>query len=380
MSCTVSLKASSASSEIVTLLWLQACLLHGISFPSAPLYDMELSSGTKERSTNTLIALLASIPTLPRKRLGSKIKNARWTHSKSKPVALNGLDSVGKYSASTNESLSQRSLCQVEFAQNAQGNGGVASMDISHKETVDALAPTQDLNLGTNGDTGLSAITMRPESKDVISGDISKDTPEPHIKLLAEGWYVDLGQALPENLQRTWSSKLHQRLRNILIHEMGESHFSLECHMLGSGHGHRPEPTVLIMCMSSVDKVKIDDTFRRRSCVPADFRYKVLVLDIELCSFRDPHDSGFPPELMGSEVKALCYQIEDRTIVFANMSKISPQAQDKYVTSTFTLGGVISIDQELYGLSIGHCVEAEGRDERHATTLSGMIQQYSILH
>ena len=419
MSCTVALNVALACLESAAVHIVTKCWIRCHSSPPNPFSVMELSAEKKEGTFSKLLNLLASIPVIPRTPLWSKSKIDRRVHAPNpKTILLDGLDPESKYDAPMIVNPFHPPRSNIKPLSSTQYNGA-DSKHSGYTATIEIPVPSHIVKLASNVEHPSLAIRLEAENENVApeaevehpnsaigvepgseniapesemecpspairvdrgsenvapEADIEQNIVQPHIKQLSEGWYVDLSLALPEDLLRMWSSKLHQRLRNILTHEMGESHFSLECHMLGSWQRLRPEPTILVMCMSSADKTKIEDILRRRSCVPRNFRRQVLVLDVELCSFGILHGSYFPRELIGSDVNAICSQREERRIIFGNVSEICAQAQKNCVTSLFTIGGVITIEQVLYGLTVGHCVRIARRNERDSTNLSGITQ------
>ena len=340
---------------------------HKLPFSGAWLDDMEISREREERSASKLATMLASIPTLPRKRLGYNAMKIRWSNAP-KPSAI-ALDSL-----SPNRIASKSQPSPVNTT--ASKYNGVIRGPVDHHTEIETPSSLPDESLhNTCFESGPSTIDIGDDSRENTVVDTGQKRPDSDIKQLSIDCYVDLACHLPEEFQRTWDSHLHRRLRNILIHEMDESNFSLECHMVCPQRGLIPEPTVIVMVISPGSRSKIEDTFRRRLCIPQGLRLKVLVLDVQLCSGKTSRSQQIERELARMMVTAMVCTSNQRPElidIFGNLSKIHNGNKQLCSTKISTIGGVISINDVYYGLTVGHAISIASRDEQNSRKTSGV--------
>ena len=147
---------------------------------------------------------------------------------------------------------------------------------------------------------------------------------------------------------------------------------SAELVMAGIKHNGSISPTILVMCRDLAQKEHIEEMLKRCSLIPDSVQRRILIFDILKCTTKSLIADSPTERYLGRQVATKVVDAHGANVLFANIAEVLPVASDRL--SVFcTIGGLISVNGELYGLTAAHPLAAS-RDEGQATPIetSGM--------
>ena len=197
-----------------------------------------------------------------------------------------------------------------------------------------------------------------------------------HCKAVASDCIVDFALSLPTALEHEWDLKLCGPVVDAIRRSHPDADFTVELVMARSSVFREAEPTILSMCSLSEHQGQIqrqiENILRRGDYVHNSTRVKVVVLDIERCT----------PGSLSAALGAVLHDEEilvdiaiskagENSVLFGTLAKLY---REKDVDSTVfsTIGGVISIEGSLYGLTTAHGLRSIGTRQQEGPRASGI--------
>lgn len=193
---------------------------------------------------------------------------------------------------------------------------------------------------------------------------ITDEASQKHIKKMAHDCYVDLAQPLPSELERAWETKIYQWLGTNLGHSMDDPNdMSVELVMAGVKDGGSMYPTILVMCRDLAQKESIDVVLKRCSLIPKNVRRKILIFDIRKCTSGGSVAKPPTERFLGRQIAVDLDDTSNATVLYAKAARIFTSA-DAELFIFCTIGGMLSINGKLYGLTTAHPFAAPGSEGR----------------
>ena len=208
---------------------------------------------------------------------------------------------------------------------------------------------------------------------------VVEEASRKHVKKVAHDCYVDLAQQLSPELERAWETKIYPWLDTILLHSMDDlNYISAELVMAGVKDGGSMYPTILVMCRDLAQKESIEELVKRCSFIPKNVQRRILIFDILQCTTRSLITNAFTGRFLGRRIGIDVDDAHDANVLYANVAKILTIASD--TPSVFcTIGGMLSINGKLYGLTTAHPFAALGDEGQVAPIATSGMQLWILL-
>ena len=328
-----------------------------------------------QRSVSWIGAILARMPGVPKssplsKRAEKKpsslsvFKNAKftwYTTISEKPKALPKQNGAIELTANSK----QKSLPAREDFNGSTilSNDPTASDSIKtppgEDSDVNAMEPAEE-KVSNASERG-PVPEMEPQAIDTtahsnppnVHAETQKRDMRKHVKKITRDCYVDLAHTLSPEIQRIWDNKIHRRLVDTLAHSAEGQAFTVECVMSTATQDEEMELTILIMCLNLAHKKLIEETYRKASFIPKEFRRRVVVLGFTTCATRPTHAVIHGKDLSGESIQINIDKAADVPVLFGNLCRMYSDL-GRELSPFCTMGGVISINERFYGLTVTH--------------------------
>ena len=225
----------------------------------------------------------------------------------------------------------------------------------------------------------VSATSVVPASAATVSTSppVVEETPRKHVKKMAHDCYVDLAQSLSPEIERAWDNKIHPWLITNLLHSMEDLNcISAELVMAGIKHDGSISPTILVMCRDLAQKESIEEMLKRCSFIPKNVEKRILIFDILKCTTNTLNADSPTERYLGRQIAIKVDDAHGANVLFANVAEVPPVVSDRL--SVFcTIGGLLSVNGELYGLTAAHPLAAS-RDGGQARPIDASGMQVCV--
>lgn len=198
-----------------------------------------------------------------------------------------------------------------------------------------------------------------------------------HVKMIAGDCLVELALSLPRNLQDEWDRNIEDRLCTAIAQKIpdGVTSTTVECAMVRSARDAVAVPTILLMCSKAEHKEHIQKILRKCSYISTDFECKVILHSMRRCAAGESsttmdsgwHDGEFFVERATSVN-------EEPPILFASLVKIY-STQNVGSPAFSTMGGLVTIDSKLYGLTTAHAIHTTHSLPQQVPSVPGMARK-----
>lgn len=193
---------------------------------------------------------------------------------------------------------------------------------------------------------------------------IADEASQKHIKKMAHDCYVDLAQSLSSELERAWETKIYQWLGTNLGHSMDDPNdISVELVMAGIKDGGSMYPTILVMCRDLAQKESIDVVLKRCSLIRKNVRRRIIIFDIRKCTSESSVAKPPTERFLGRQIAVDLDDTSNATVLYAKAARIFTSA-DAELFIFCTIGGMLSVNGKLYGLTTAHPFAAPGSEGR----------------
>lgn len=248
-----------------------------------------------------------------------------------------------------------------------------------HKSTTrKRIEPAAQQLSSNSGETSASAINNCASATQVAAAvvhttaagpPVVQDASRKDVKKMAHDCYVDLAQPLAPEIERAWDNKIHSWLDINLLHLLDDSNgISTELVMAGIEDGGSMNPTVLIMCRDLSQKESIEILLKRCSIIPENVQSRIVLFDIRTCTPGTSVTDSPTQRFLGRQIAIDFDGAGNADILYAKVARIIPAGNDGL--SVFcTIGGMLSVNGKLYGLTTAHPFAALGNEGR-ATPLA----------
>lgn len=206
---------------------------------------------------------------------------------------------------------------------------------------------------------------------------VVEKTSRKWVKKMAHGCYVDVEQPLSPEIERAWESKILPWLDINLVHLFDDvDGISRECVMAGIKDEGSMYPTILVVCRDMAQEERINDMLKRCPFIPIDVQCRIIIGDIVKCTSKTPIANPIIETIVGSLITIDFDHANDANVLYANVARIFPVASED-LSRSCTIGGMISVNGRLYGLTTAHQFAALS-PERQATPIvtPGMLRVY----
>ena len=346
-----------------------------------------------QRDHKWLVSVFAKIPSIPRfspaipssQKEGSYLETFKITRI-SKSAITPKIRQDGSSQDGVNESRSkgkQKSLSTNEESGASHSRSDESRQSNEHTPitrqrtelvAVNHTVPSGDVFMSANNGC-VSAITVAPAVV-ATATTVPPAVEEPsrkHVKKMAHDCYVDLAQPLSPELERAWDTKIYPWLDTNLLHSMDDlNYISAEFVMAGPRFGDSMYPTVLIMCRDLAQKKSIEEMLKVCPFMPKNVQRRIIIFDILKCSTKNSATNPPTEKFCGRQVAINVNSAHGTNILYANVAEILPVASDRLPVFC-TIGGMLSVNGKIYGLTTAHPLAALG-DEEQVTPIvtSGM--------
>ena len=354
----------SMSSQILPL----TCEDHQ-SFIVAIMEAQRIPREEEQRVPGRLASILDKIPPIPRFSLPSQSLQKQRSHStafKMTKISKSAIVPKGKQKLLLfNENSTAGSSRSDGHHMESNGHTPITTQRI---ESVAAEHHSGEASSSViNGCVSATSVVPAPIDTTTVTP-IEAEAPRKHVKKMAHDCYVDLAHPLSPQLERAWDNKIHPWLDNNLLHSMEDLNcISAELVMAGIKHDSPISPTILVMCRDLAQKERIEEMLNRCSFIPNNVQRRILVFDILKCTTTSLIADSPTERYLGRQVAIKVVDAHGANVLFANIAEALPVASDRL--SVFcTIGGMLSVNGELYGLTAAHPLAAS-RDEGQATPI-----------
>lgn len=258
-----------------------------------------------------------------------------------------------------------------------------------HKSTMRQSIGLAAQQLSSNsGETSTSAINNCASATQVAAAVVHTTAADPpvvedasrnNVKKMAHDCYVDLAQPLAPEIERAWDNKIHSWLDTNLLHSLDDSNgISTELVMAGIEDGGLMYPTVLVMCRDLSQKERIEILLKRCSIIPENVQSRTILFNIRTCTSGTSVTNLPTQRFLGRQIAIDFDGAGNADILYAKVARIIPAGNDG-LPVLCTVGGTLSVNGKIYGLTTAHPFAALGNGGRAAPlATSGMLLIYSL--
>ena len=333
----------------------------------------------EERVPGRLASILDKIPPIPRFILPSQILQKQRSHStafKMTRISKSAILLKGKQKLLLSNENSTAGSSRSD-GNHMEPNGHTPST--THRiESVAVEHHSGDASSSMiNGCVSATSVVPAPIDITTTNSPVVEEAPRKHVKKMAHDCYVDLAHPLSPDLERAWDNKIHPWLDNNLLHSMEDLDcISAELVMAGIKYDGSISPTILVMCRDLAQRESIEEMLKRCSFIPKNVQRRILVFDILKCTAKSLIADSPTERYLGRQIAIRVDAPHGANVLFANVAEVLPDASDRL--SVFcTIGGLLSVNGELYGLTAAHPLAAS-RDEGQATPVKASGMQVCV--
>ena len=341
--------------------------------PSIPRFSLPSQSLQKQRSDSTAFKMTKISKTAIVPKTGQDWPQQKW---------VNGFRSKGK----------QRSLLPNESstAGHSRSDGDQIESNgctPTTSQRIESVAVEHSSHSGeastsvTNGCVSaipVGAVVPAPTDTATAGPPVVEEPSRKHVKKMAHDCFIDLAQSLSPELERAWDNKIHPWLDTNLLHSMEDLNcISVELVMAGIKHDGLISPTILVMCRDLAQKESIEEMLKRCSFIPKNLQRRILIFDVLKCTTETLIPSPPTEGYLGRQIVINVDDADGANVLYANVAEVLPVASDRL--SVFcTIGGMLSVNEKLYGLTTAHPFAASG-DEGQAPPIETSGMQVCVL-
>ncbi|KAL8793190.1 MAG: hypothetical protein Q9195_004220 [Heterodermia aff. obscurata] len=188
----------------------------------------------------------------------------------------------------------------------------------------------------------------------------SGDHANSKLKEMARDLFVDFELSIPTALFHEWESRVRGPLLDALCRSLPDVDFALEFVMARSSIKGNAKPTILLACSTLEHQKRIQRVLRRCDFVPGLVRWKVVVQELKPLTLGSSSDiMDAVPQHAKVLVDIAISKAGESPVLFGKLAKLYCE-KDVESTSFSTIGGVVSVAGELYGLTTAHGIESIG--------------------
>lgn len=168
---------------------------------------------------------------------------------------------------------------------------------------------------------------------------------------LGDDSYVAKGMLLDRELQEIFDRKLRSRISGILRRlKLNDTRISLESAMVGvKPTPAAMKPTILCMCLTKDQRKAIVNAFSKMDFIPGVFCHKVVIFELKKSS--TGQGSSHLGPMIGQTVEVVSQQYFSTLCGTSARILLGDESIDY---AKCTIGGLIIIDESLYGLTTAH--------------------------
>ena len=345
------------------------------SIPSIPRFNLPSKSPQKQRSDSTAFKMTKISKTAIVPKTGHDLPQQNW---------VNGFRSKGKQRSLLSNESSTAGHSRADRNQ-IQSNGHTPTTSQRIEPiAVEHSSHSGEASISVNNSC-VSTLPAVPAPVDTATAGppVVEETPRKHVKKMAHDCYVDLAQPLSPELERAWDNKIHPWLDTNLLHSMEDPNYiSAELVMAGIKHDGSIFPTILVMCRDLAQKESIEEMLKRCTFIPKNVQRRILIFDILKCTSKAFIASPSSERLLGrmflrrlflgKQITIDAGYTHDAFVLYANVARVYPATSERLFVLC-TIGGVLSVNGKLFGLTTAHPFAASG-DEGQTTPFetSGM--------
>ena len=313
----------------------------------------------EQRNFGRLASILDKIPSIPVKM--TKIYKSKTIPNGKQKLSLSNKTSTTGSSRSDRNHVESNGHIQIT----AQRIESVAEEHTSHSSEISTSV--------NNGFVSATPTVPAPIVTAIAGPPAVEKSSRKHVKKMARDCYVDLAQAISPELERAWDNKIHPWVDTNLLHSMDDPDcISAELVMVGINNDGSMSPTVLITCRDLAQKEIIEEMLKRCSLIPKNLQRRVLISDIHKCTTKTSIANPATEKFLGRQIAINVDDAHGANVLYANVATVVSTASNRL--SVFcTIGGMLLVNGELYGLTTAHPFAASG-DEGQAAPIetSGM--------